>query len=382
MPLTIKHAKTSLKPDTGDSTMLQPSDWNAEHVINGYNIITEDTTFDIKADGSGSYPTLKDCIDYIRTVDISQTATITINLDAGVHLQSAAIVDSHPHEKIFIRGAAPVDVTVTAATVSGTTYDYSVVYTLSGNVPAGIVPGMVFVFHNNGVDHTTGYLHFGAHEITAVGVNTVTVKNRGNVSPQTISSQSIACKIIKSVVKSTFTTSALWQVTQKRGYWGNPYIKDIAINGDDKVWALLYLYHGAVVHLYPGSDKQYCVVLINSASSNLVVTEKSSVSAQGGTIVSSSAAYSGIYIDNDSLGDFGSYTIVTGCNRSSSDTWYYGVVTVSGSYVVALNMICVNNKLTAKADFVGRGRITASIRNHAWSSTAITAFNSGVIVSG
>jgi hypothetical protein len=32
----IKHAKTSAKSDGGDNTLVQPSDWNAEHVIDQY----------------------------------------------------------------------------------------------------------------------------------------------------------------------------------------------------------------------------------------------------------------------------------------------------------------------------------------------------------
>ena len=35
MALTVKHSKTSAIPDAGDTTLVQPSDWNADHTLTG-----------------------------------------------------------------------------------------------------------------------------------------------------------------------------------------------------------------------------------------------------------------------------------------------------------------------------------------------------------
>lgn len=36
--MALKHAKTSGKADGGDATFVQPSDWNADHVISGLGV--------------------------------------------------------------------------------------------------------------------------------------------------------------------------------------------------------------------------------------------------------------------------------------------------------------------------------------------------------
>jgi len=41
MPITVKHSKTSAIPDAGDSTLVQPSDWNADHTLTGLGTIAE-----------------------------------------------------------------------------------------------------------------------------------------------------------------------------------------------------------------------------------------------------------------------------------------------------------------------------------------------------
>jgi hypothetical protein len=35
MAITVKHSKTSAIPDAGDTTLVQPSDWNADHTLTG-----------------------------------------------------------------------------------------------------------------------------------------------------------------------------------------------------------------------------------------------------------------------------------------------------------------------------------------------------------
>ena len=41
MPITVKHSKTSAIPDAGDSNLVQPSDWNADHTLTGLGTMAE-----------------------------------------------------------------------------------------------------------------------------------------------------------------------------------------------------------------------------------------------------------------------------------------------------------------------------------------------------
>jgi hypothetical protein len=41
MAITVKHSKTSAIPDAGDTTLVQPSDWNADHTLTGLGTMAE-----------------------------------------------------------------------------------------------------------------------------------------------------------------------------------------------------------------------------------------------------------------------------------------------------------------------------------------------------
>jgi len=41
MPIIVKHTKTSAIPDAGDTTLVQPSDWNADHTLTGLGTMAE-----------------------------------------------------------------------------------------------------------------------------------------------------------------------------------------------------------------------------------------------------------------------------------------------------------------------------------------------------
>lgn len=43
MALQVKHAKTSAIADGGDANMVQPSDWNADHTIVGFDTVVDTT---------------------------------------------------------------------------------------------------------------------------------------------------------------------------------------------------------------------------------------------------------------------------------------------------------------------------------------------------
>jgi hypothetical protein len=41
MPITVKHLKVSTVPDAGDDTLVEPSDWNADHTLTGLGTMAE-----------------------------------------------------------------------------------------------------------------------------------------------------------------------------------------------------------------------------------------------------------------------------------------------------------------------------------------------------
>ena len=51
MPITVKHSKTSAIPDAGDSTLVQPSDWNADHTLTGLGTMAEQNANNVAITG-------------------------------------------------------------------------------------------------------------------------------------------------------------------------------------------------------------------------------------------------------------------------------------------------------------------------------------------
>ena len=41
MAITVKHLKVSLIPDAGDDSLIEPSDWNNDHVLTGLGTMAE-----------------------------------------------------------------------------------------------------------------------------------------------------------------------------------------------------------------------------------------------------------------------------------------------------------------------------------------------------
>ncbi len=41
MPITVKHSKVSTIPDDADTSLVRPSDWNADHTLVGLGTMAE-----------------------------------------------------------------------------------------------------------------------------------------------------------------------------------------------------------------------------------------------------------------------------------------------------------------------------------------------------
>lgn len=376
--MQIKHTKVNASSDTGDVSKIQPSDWNASHSIDGLTVIDANTTFSIAADGSGSYATLRHCIEALNSAVILPDKTITINLDAGIHLQSAEVMDTNPSHRYSIVGATPASVSITSTSVSGSADNFTVVYTLSATVPAGTTTGMFFSVHNNGADWPAGYYHFGSHEITAIGTNTLTCKVKSHNTPQTVSSVSIPAQIMKTVIKANFTGTALFSVLtgQAKGYVGTPYLKNLVFNSNNTVDNAFTIFHNTLVVLYPGVQKTYNLAFVNSKIANMYILEMSSLIAFDGTVIASGGEEAGIFATGISKVDFGRWTIISG-NRGAGG-WYRGFH-LETSDGISLNSFLIDNRYSALTAFGGIMRVTA-IRENSWGSSGIISVNSGINV--
>lgn len=128
---TVTHAFVSARSDGSDPTQIQPSHWNADHVIDGVReLLTADRTYYVRTDGSdsntglantsgGAWLTLQHAWDWVATnLDIG-SYTVTIQLADGTYAALSA-VSGPPNGRVDIVGntTTPANVAITAATTS------------------------------------------------------------------------------------------------------------------------------------------------------------------------------------------------------------------------------------------------------------------------
>ena len=103
MAITVKHLKTSAIPDAGDATLVQPSDWNADHTLTG--------TVPVANGGTGA-STLTGYVKGNGTANMTAAATIPSTDITGLGTMSTQNSNN---------------ISVTGGSISGTT--------LSGYIP-------------------------------------------------------------------------------------------------------------------------------------------------------------------------------------------------------------------------------------------------------
>ena len=93
--------QAGLTPDQLDLTQL----WQAiRFAANPW--ITSDVTYAINAAGDGDFADINDAMAFLATRLIAEGATVTLQLDAGVHTYAAGILIRHVHgHRIHVRGA-------------------------------------------------------------------------------------------------------------------------------------------------------------------------------------------------------------------------------------------------------------------------------------
>jgi hypothetical protein len=78
MPISVKHTYVSSIPDSGDTTLVQPSNWNADHTLVGLGTMAEQDANNVNITGGSG------------TFTIVTTPTVQTNSSAGLALKNSA----------------------------------------------------------------------------------------------------------------------------------------------------------------------------------------------------------------------------------------------------------------------------------------------------
>jgi len=137
MAITVKHSKTSAIPDAGDTTLVQPSDWNADHTLTG--------TVPVANGGTGA-ATLTGYVKGNGTANMTASATVPSTDITGLGTMSTQNANA-----VAITGGTMSGVTVTgyipttekAAALGVATLDAGGTVPLS-QIPASIQGGVSY----------------------------------------------------------------------------------------------------------------------------------------------------------------------------------------------------------------------------------------------
>lgn len=91
MAITVKHAKTSAVADVGDSSLVQPSDWNADHALTGLGGAAEldvGTTAGTVAAGDHTHSGVYEPVDATILKDADIGVTVQALLTSGTNIKT------------------------------------------------------------------------------------------------------------------------------------------------------------------------------------------------------------------------------------------------------------------------------------------------------
>jgi len=88
MPITVKHTKVSTVPDTADTSLVRPSDWNADHTLTGLGTMAEQNANNVSITGGSISGTTVS--GYIPTSEKAQPLGVA-TLDAGGKVPTSQI---------------------------------------------------------------------------------------------------------------------------------------------------------------------------------------------------------------------------------------------------------------------------------------------------
>ena len=99
MTITVKHTKVSAVPDTADTSLVRPSDWNADHTLTGVGTMAEQNANNVSITGgsisgttvSGYIPTSDEGVpNGVATLDAGgKVPTSQIPLQGDLNYQGA-----------------------------------------------------------------------------------------------------------------------------------------------------------------------------------------------------------------------------------------------------------------------------------------------------
>ena len=112
MPITVKHLKVSTVPDAGDDTLVEPSDWNADHTLTG--------TVPVENGGTGA-ATLTGYVKGNGTAAMTASATVPSTDITGLGTMSAqdannVAITGGSITGTTVAGYVPTTTTITAGT--------------------------------------------------------------------------------------------------------------------------------------------------------------------------------------------------------------------------------------------------------------------------
>ena len=131
MAITVKHSKTSAIPDAGDTTLVQPSDWNADHTLTG--------TVPVANGGTGA-ATLTGYVKGNGTANMTASATVPSTDVTGLGTMS-----TQNSNNISVTGGSMSGVTISDYVATATKGVANGVASLdgSGTVPVSQLPAAV-----------------------------------------------------------------------------------------------------------------------------------------------------------------------------------------------------------------------------------------------
>lgn len=346
--MQIRHKRATVVPDAGDASLVQPSDWNDTHECDA-NIITDNVTFEV---GPGKpHASLNVLFDYINDCMASPLAAITINVDAGTHLCYAPITCTVNHALMSINGVRVNGLVVLSSTQTGQAPARFITYVFDATLPASVAVGGVLVFHNGRVQDASITGHLGAHVITGVTSNTVTVLNKNTgVIADIVVSKPNSVDVLCTVIRAADSMAALLTLHGSVcGTYDAPFLKHMAFDGAGLTsFGLRSRYNSAM-------NVGGTVAVINSGI-NLLAEDCSRITCATNSITSSSGSV-GVAASHASLIDAGNGGIITACG--------VGIATSVMSSGVAKLTYLVDNAIGADAAEMSRS-IVNTVTNRSY----------------
>jgi hypothetical protein len=381
MAITVKHSKVSTIPDDADTSLVRPSDWNADHTLVGLGTMAEQNANNVNITG-GSITGVTGVGDVVGPASATDNAIARFDTTTGKLIQNSGVtIDDNSNitanaldDGYLNTAASGTLITLTSASVRRYTITGSGGQTIKLPNATTLANGTVFQFDNN---QSSGAITVNNNSNTLV----VSVPSGGFVLVNLLSNATAAGSWDRhdqapaNVSWSTNTfdyagsiTSATWNgntVAVNRGGTGQSTYTDGQLligNSTGNTLTKSTLTAGTGISVTNGSG---AITVINSAPDQ-------TVAIASGTGISVTGTYPSFTVTNTSPSSGGTVTSVTGTAPVSVATGTTTPVismaaanTTTNGYLTSTDWTTFNNK--------GSGSVT---------SVAGTGTVSGIALSG